>query len=229
MDSATNIASHHAAYVDGSLSEDTGLENKMISLTLKVWEDDFANCVDKVQLAGTMLRSTRTFAPLYIQSDNKHYTALVKSISRQADAGGSVRTMDYEVQFECKPWLEGDTLHTVHDGAATNPITIDTDTVSRTISNGGWTPVTLYISGQDVTVSGYSSTVQCTGYLTISGAASQYIVYSDEYTVVNASGYNVLDQVRPIDFRLFVAPEKTSFYITGATWVKLEYYDRWYI
>jgi hypothetical protein len=229
FDSVTNIADHYAAYVDGSLSEDLGLANKQLTVGMKVWEQDYMTCKDQVQLAATMVRSTKAFAPLYVGYTDKHYMAMGKSVTTEKDAGTSVRTLDYEVQFECKPWLQSDTTHVLHYGAVTDPVTITTDVVGRTIANGGWTPTTLYISGENITVSGYTSTGEFTGFISISGQVAQYGIFSEDFVAINASGVNVITEIMPVDFRLYVGPGKTSFYITGAVWARLEYNDRWYI
>lgn len=224
MDSISNIADHYAAYIDGSISEDLGLANKQLTLTMKVWEQDYMTCKDQVQLAATMLRSTRGFAPLYVGYSDKHYMAMTKTVSQNKDAGTSVRTLDYEIEFECKPWLEGETLHTL-----TGTTTVDTDSVGRTISNGGWTPTIVTVTGTNVTVSGYTSTGEYTGYISISGAVTGLVIDSEAFTALDGSNNNMNTYLKTIDYRLYVGPGKTNFAITGASSCEIKYYDRWYI
>lgn len=229
MDSVTNIASTHGAYIDGSFAEDVGLENKMLSLTLKVWEDNYDACVEQVRLAATMLRSVRTFAPLYVQNADKHYTAMVKSITRQKEAGTSVKILEYEVQFECKPWLERD-YETNLGGAITSPVTVSTE--GRTLASGGYTPVYAFIGAPSantvVTISGYTEYGEFTGYFSCSGIAN-ITLDSEGFTALDNNGDSAVQYVIPVDFRLNVGPGTTYFDITGANWFGWSYHDRWYI
>lgn len=225
FDSQMNIAQHYATYADGSLSEYTGLQNKMLNLRLKVWEQDYATCKDQVQLAATYLRTNRSgFSALYVQYNDRHYDALVQDIRMQKATGTSVRTLEYEVQFECKPWLIGDSLITISGTG-----TIDTDQVSRTLDDGGWTPTYITVTGTNVTISGYTSTGDFTGYISISGAVTNMIVDSENYTA-EISNVNRNDlMLRHADYQTFVGPGKTTFVITGATACTISWQNRWYI
>lgn len=223
IDSVLNIADHYAAYVDGSNSEDTGLSNKALTVAMKVWEQDYMTCKDQVRLAATMARSTRTFAPLYIGYTDKHYMAMTKSITTQKDAGTSVKTLDYSVEFECKPWLIGEV-----ERELTGTGTIDTDQVSRSISNGGFSPTTVTVTGTDVTISGYTSTGEFTGYVAISGAVAGLIIDSEAFSAYQGET-NMNSSMITVDYRLNVGPGKTYFAITGASVCSIKYYDRWYL
>lgn len=224
FNSEMNIAEHYATYADGSLSEYTGLQNKNLVVNLKVWEQDFATAKDQVQLAATYLRSKRSgFGDLYLQYSDRHYEALVKTITLSNEAGRSVRLMDYNVTFECKPWLINDATSTL-----TGTGTIDTDQVGRTIDDGGWTPTILTVTGTNVTVSGYTDTGDFAGFLSIDGAVTNMVIDSENYTA-EISGVNRNDLMLYSDYQVLVGPGKTNFDITGASSCTIAYHNRWYI
>jgi hypothetical protein len=224
FDSQMNIADHYATYADGSLSEYTGLQNKQLSVTLKVWEDTFLIAREQVELAATYLRSKKAgFAPLYVAFSDRHYDALCSSIALNNTAGGSTRLMSYDATFECRPWLIRDTTHTI-----TGTGTISTDQVSRTLSDGGWTPATITVTGTNVTISGYTDDGQFTGFASIAGAVSNLIINSEDYTA-EISSVNSNDLMNNVDYQIFVGPGKTNFVITGASACTITYSDRWYI
>jgi hypothetical protein len=223
FDSIMNIADHYGAYIDGSLSEETGLSNKSLTLSLRIWDCDYLTAKKQVELAATMLRSWRLgFAPLYVQFTDRHYMALVKSIKMQKQAGTSVRILDYDIEFECKPWAISDTQRTISGTGST-----DTDQVSRTIDNGGWTPTIVNVSGSDVRIIGNTATQQ-TGVLTITGSVTNLIVDTELFTAT-MGGLNANSYIANTDYRLYVGPEKTTFTITGASSCDIQYFDRWYI
>jgi len=224
FDSVMNIASHYAAYADGSESEYTGLNNKQLTLTLKVWEQDFATCSDQISLAATYLREKRAgFGPLFVQHSDKYYDALVTKVSKENTAGKSVRVQEYEVQFECKPWLIAVSGHTL-----TGTGTVTTDSVGRTIANGGWTPTTITVTGTNVTISGYTATGEFAGYVSVSGAVSSLILDSDAFTAT-IGGVNKNQLLYTTDYRTYVGPGKTTFVTTGASSMTIQYFDRWYL
>lgn len=224
FDSVANIEDHYATYADGSLSEYTGLQNKQLSLRLKVWECDYLTAKMEVEKAATILRSKRSgFANLYIQSSDRYYEALVQTIRVQKEAGTSVRTLEYDVEFECKPWAISVSGHELNGTGL-----IDTDQVGRTIDNGGWTPTRFIVDGTNVTVSGYTSTGDFTGFVSISGTVAGLVVDSDTFTATIA-GVNKNEYMYWADYRLYVGPGKTYFNVTGATQFRLVYNDRWYL
>lgn len=224
FDSVMNIADHYAAYKDGSDSEQTGLGNKALTITLKVWEQDYLTCKQQVELAATMLRSERkVFAPLYLQYTDRYYSAMVKSVKADKAVGSSVRTLDYNAEFECKPWLTSVSGHTL-----TGTTTVTTDSVGRTISNGGWTPTIITVTGTDVTVSGYTANGDFTGYFSVSGAVANLVVNTELYTA-EIGGLNKNNLMNTIDYQVWVGPEKTTFDITGASSASISYWDRWYL
>lgn len=222
MDSSMNIATHSAPYADGSQSEYTGLENKQLSLTLKVWEQDYLSCKLAVEKAATILRTKRSgFAPLYVQYSDRYYEAMVGPIRMQKTAGESVRTLDYQVDFSCKPWLTSLSGYTL-----TGTTTVTTDSVGRTLDNGSWTPTTITVTGTDVTISGYTSTGDPTGFISISGAVIGMIIDTSNYEAT-IGGLNANNRMLWADYQVYVGPGKTSFDITGASSCTIEYHDRW--
>jgi len=224
FDSIQNVQAHYSTYADGSLSEYTGLQNKQLSLRLKVWEQDYITTKNQIELAATYLRTNKSsFAPLYVQYSDRHYDALVQSVKMQKAVGTAVRTSEYEVQFECRPWLINDTQFTLSGTG-----TINTDQVSRTIDNGGYTPTYITVTGTDVTISGYTNTVPFTGFISISGAISGMVIDSENMTA-EISGQNRNDLMKYIDYKMEVGPSKTYFAITGALSCTIAYNDRWYI
>ena len=219
MESLMNIASHYGAYIDGSPSEETGLQNKNLSLSLLVWETNYLTCKEQIELAATYLRSYRGgFANLYVQYTDRHYEAMVTSIKMSKSVPSSVRTLEYQVDFECKPWIIGDTLHTINS---------DTDEVGRTMVNGGWTPTVATLTGTSVTVSGVTADAQSTGSFITVGAVTGMIIDTEAFTAT-IGGVNKNSMVTTKDYRLYVGPGRTTFTITGGS-ASIAYYDRWYI
>lgn len=222
FDSSMNIASHPAAYADGSLSENTGLENKLISLTLKVWEPDYISCKKEVAKAATMLYSKKDgFAPLYIQYSDRYYQAMTSKIEEGKVAGNSVRTLDYTVNWLCKPWLTSISGHTF---SGTTTIT----TTGRTIEDGGWTPTVITVTGTNVTISGYTATGDFTGFISISGAVTGMIIDTENFEST-IGGNNANDRHYWVDYQMKVGPGVTNFDVTGASSCSITYYDRWYL
>lgn len=223
FDSTMNIANHYATYADGSLSEYTGLQNKQLSLRLKVWEPTYQAAKDAVQEAATILRTKRDrFAPLYIQRTDRYIEALVNSVKMEKTAGSSVRILEYDVQFECKPWWVSTSGYTL-TGTSSN-----TDSVGRTIADGSWTPTRITVTGTNVTISGYTDTGDFAGFVSISGAVSNMIIDSDAFTAT-IGGLNANDRMRWADYRVYVGPGKTNFVSTGASSMTITYNNRWYL
>lgn len=222
FDSRMNIADHYGAYIDGSYSEQTGLGNKDLTLTLKVWEQDYITCKNAVQKAATILRTKKDgYADLYVLYNDRHYEAMAGSVKISKTAGASVRTLNYQASFSCRPWLIRDSTHTL-----TGTGIINTDQVSRTIDDGGWTPTVVTVTGTNVTISGYTDTIPYTGFISVIGAVSSLVVDSDAFTA-EISSVNANDKMANVDYRLFVGPEKTYFNITGASSCSIQYHDRW--
>lgn len=224
FDSTMNVATHYGAYIDGSPSEQTGLSNKNLSVTLKVWEQNYLTCKQQVELAATMLRSKRAgFGDLYLQYTDRHYEAMVKTVRADKTVGGSVRTLEYQAEFECRPWLVSNSGYTL-----TGTTLLDTNAVGRTITNGGWTPTIITVTGTNVTVSGYTSNGDFTGYFSSAGAVTNLVVNTEQFTAkIGVTNKN--DIMNTTDYRVYVGPERTYFAVTGASAVSINYYDRWYL
>lgn len=219
MDSTENIESMYGAYGDSEFSEYLGLENKVITLRLLVLGDTYLECKNQIQDAATALRSQRTgFKPLYVQNYSKHYEALVKSITLEADARINKKA-EYTVIFEAKPWLYSDTETTI---SGTGTI----QTSGRTLYNGTWTPTTLLLSGTNITVSGYTETGDFTGFVSISGVVTDLTINTEIYTV-EMTNSNVSNIIQNEDYQIYVGPGITYFDIDGATDCEISYHDRW--
>lgn len=222
FDSQMNMASHYAPYADGSLTEYLGLQNKMLSLKLKVWEQDYISAKDQVQLGATYLRTQRaTFAPLYVQYSDRHYDAKVSSIKVQKSVGNPVRILEYDVQFECTPWLIEDTENQI---SGTGTVT----TTGRVLEDGGWTFANVDVSGSNVTISGYTATGDFAGFVSISGSVTNMLLDSENYTAT-MGGNNRNDLLLTADYRLLVGPGVTNFVVTGASSCTISWFNRWYI
>lgn len=225
FDSIMSIASRSVPYADGAFSEYLGLENKQLTVRLKVWEQNFLTCKDQVELAATYLRSKKDgYGTLYVGYDDRHYDAMTKSIKLENTAGRAVRIMEYDVVFEARPWLISNTTLTISGGTGT----LTTDSVSRDINDGGWTPANLLLTGTNITVSGYTDTEPFTGYLSVTGAVTNLYIDSENYTATIA-GVNNNDKMLWVDYQIMVGPEKTYFVVTGATNCIITYNNRWYI
>jgi len=224
IDSQLNIADHYSPYADGSESEGTGLHNKLFTLRLKVWEQDYLACKKEVAKAATILRSKRNgFAPLYVHYSDRYYEAITDTIREEKTAGQSVRTLEYEVQFNARPWLTSVSGYSISGTG-----TIDTDSQFRTIDDGGWTPTTVIVTGTNVTISGYTATGDFAGFISISGAVSNMIISTADMTAT-IGGVNANNRMRWADYSLYVGPGKTIYVITGASSATISWNNRWYL
>jgi hypothetical protein len=215
FDSVMNIASHYGAYIDGSPSEETGLQNKKLTLTLKVWETNYLSCKEQIQLAATYLRSYRGgFANLYVQYTDRHYEAMVSNVTMEKSVGSSPRLLEYQVQFDCKPWLVGEVFHSINS---------DTDEVARTIDNGGWTPTVVTLTG--TSISGVTGDGQSTGNIVTTGVTNM-VIDTAAFTAT-IGGINKNELITTKDYRLYVGPGRTTFTVDGSA--TIQFYDRWYI
>lgn len=231
FDSVMNLADHYAPYIDGSLyTEEMGLSNKTLAVTLKVWETDYLTCKQQVEYASTILRSMRSnWAPLYLQYADKYYDAMVKSIRVTKQAGISYRTLDYEVEFECKPWLIGTTQYSL-SGSGSGDINTDSATPSaRTLDNGGWTPtIVTYTGGAATGLYGTGMNGQSTGAFVVENSVNTLIVNTEAFTAT-ISGNNANADMFTKDYRLYVGPGLTTFTLNSVGSVNITWYDRWYI
>lgn len=221
FDSTANVVDHYAPYADGSNSEYTGLANKVLSLRMKVWEQGYLAAKNEIQKAATIFRSKKwDYAPLYVQYSDRHYDAKTQSIRLAKQAGGSVNIAEYELQFECKPWLVSDTTS---NASGTGLVT-----VTRTLDDGGWTPTRITVTGTNVTISGYLDNGDPTGFVSVSGAVSGLLIDSDAFTAT-IGGNNANGQMYWVDYRTYVGPGTTHFQVTGASSCAFEWENRWYI
>lgn len=215
--SGMRIEDKYAPY-DKSLSQYMGLENKEIAMTLKVFDAPYAELKEQVQLAGTMLRSTKSWAKLYIQKSDRHYLAITKQVKIEQEA--RQRDVDYTVTWEAQPWLISDQVYTV---SGTGLIT-----VTRTLDDGGWTPATVKISGTNITVSGYTDYEAITGLIVVSGAVSNLTVTTQPFTAT-INGQNIPHYSINADYSMYIGPGTTYIDVDGATDCIITYNNRWYL
>lgn len=231
---SSDVLADHPPIGDGSLSEYTGLENKLLSITNKVWEPTYQDCKTEAEKAATILRTKKNgFADLYLQYSDRHYEAMVKAITIDKAVPSSTRTLNYQVQFECKPWLISDATYTVSGTGVMRSdskyhLLLDTDSVGRTIDHGGWTPTTLTMTGTNITVSGYTESGDFAGFLSIDGAVTNVVVNSYDVTTT-IGGVNYNDQMLWADYRVFAGTGRTFFEVIGASTCVIEYQNRWHI
>lgn len=219
FNSPMKIVAHPTAYNDISFTEYLGLENKSISIRMLVTGETYLACKNQIQDAGTIIRSNRKgFAPLYVQAYDKHYEALGTSIKFEASVA-NIRSAEYTLEFEAKPWLISDTLTTISGTALV-------ETTGRDLYNGTWTPTTIQVTGTNVTISGYTATGDFTGFVSISGAVNNLIINTDEYEAT-INGVNSTRVIRNVDYAIYVGPGMTYFDINGATDCVITYHDRW--
>jgi len=229
-DSTQSIASHAAAYFDGSpLSEYLGLANKQLSITMKLWEPDYTTAKTAMLKARTILRSKRSgFAPLYVGFTDRHYEALVKNIPYTKEAGSSTRILTYDIEFETKPWMVSDyQLDTGVIGTG-SPYTFSTATFGRTLESGGWTPTLLNLTGTNITVSGYDQFGNFTGFISVSGTVSNLEIDSEAYTTSSGGFGNYNAWMKWVDYQTWIGTGTSYLYITGASSIRVRYRDRWY-
>ena len=215
-DSLANIATHYAAYMNSSLSEYIGLQNKTLDITMLVWEPTYLECKLKAQEAATILRGVRRqFAKLYIQRRDRYYLAMPQKMTISKGVPASSQILTYDITFEAKPWIIENSLNTISTGTL--------DTGSRSLNQGGWTPTQIIVSGTDITISGVTETGQDTGTIYINGTVSNFVIDSDNFT----SSDNSI--ITPKNYGIYVGPGKTIFTITGATDYTITWQNRYYL
>lgn len=223
LESIQEIFSLPVTYVDGSLGEYYGLKNKILSLRKKVIGETYDDVKAQVRRATTITHSSRGYTKLYVQHFDRYYLALGQKVSMQKTVGESMRLLDYTAEFEVKPWLLSDTVYTL-----TGTGTVTTDSVSRDLTSGGWSPVTITLDGTDVTVSGYNAAGEFTGFISVSGTVANLVIDSEAYTAT-INGENANQVMYTPNYQLYVGPGKTTFVITGATSAQITYQNRWYL
>lgn len=219
--SSEQIAEHKGPFEDSTFSEYIGLENKLINLKMKVLSETFSGAKEQTQAAGTILRSAKGFSKLYIQYQNKYYLALTRKFDVENEAKTNTNFSEYNIEWEAKPWLYGETTYTVSG--------LDIfDTGSRNFSNGGWTPARIKVSGTDVTISGYNELGEFAGFISVSGAVNNLLINSEAYTAT-IGGVNKNNLMNNLDYALYIGPGKTTFVVSGATLCEISWEDRWYL
>lgn len=218
-----NIADAYAFGWDGSLSQYTGLNNKALRLTFRVWEETYRTCKDQYHMATTILRSRREgFAPLFVDYTDRYFNATVKNVQYSQDIAKSRRILDYQVEFDCQPWWTSVSGYSIIGAGS-----LDTDAVGRSLMDGGWTPARVMVSGTDVTISGYTAT-EFTGFVSISGAVTDFIIDTEASASYLDTGDTGDGRMYWKDYGVWVGPGKTWFGITGASSVEISYHNRWY-
>lgn len=220
-DSVQNIMEHSAVSIDGSMSEYIGLTNKTITLRMRTWEPTYLQVKEKVTKAATMLRSFKGFAKLYIQQPDAYFLALVKSITTEKTVKESSRILDYNITFETKPWVISKTVYEV---SGTGLV----DTGNRAITDGGWTPTKILVSGTDVEITAYTETGNPAGFISITGTCTNLLIDSENFTATE-NGVNKNGIINTKNYAIYVGPGKTFFQINGATSCVIQYQNRWYL
>jgi len=216
LESVAEIKTYGEPYRDSTFSEYYGLVNKNLTISMLVRGENYLDCKNQIELATTLVRSKRKgFAPLYVNFYDRHFEALTKSVKTDANTG-NIYTSIYSVDFEAKPWLISDSVTTISGASLLT-------TTGRTLDNGGWTPTKLIVSGTNVTVSGYTATGDFTGFVSISGAVTNFEIDSEAYETTDNSVLN------NADYEIYVGPGVTNFVVTGATDCIITYHDRWYL
>jgi hypothetical protein len=172
----------------------------------------------QAQKGATIVRSSKTFTKLYIQYWDRYFEALTRKISIEKDVRESMKSVDYKIEFESKPWLTSEQIYTISGTGL-----INTDIIGRDLTHGGWTPTIIRLTGTNVTVSGYTSTGEFAGYISVSGAVTDFEINSEAYS--SSDNRNIYNP----DYMMYVGPGKTYFNISGATDFILTYHNRWYL
>lgn len=220
FDSIARIAVHRAPYIDGTLDEYLGIQNKNIDISLTVMGSDYADCKAQIQRAATIVRKYDRFAPLYVQRRDAHYMVLTQNIRMEKDAESSRKAVVYQVSFEAKPWLISNAEYTISGGSGIL-------TATRDIYDGGYSPTLVTLTGTDITISGYTAS-EYTGFISVSGVVTDLTIDTENYRVL-MNGALAYEYMNNLDFGLYVGPGTTYFSVTGATECTIRYNNRWYL
>jgi hypothetical protein len=189
---------------------------------MKVWEEDYYSAKEATQEAYTILRSAKNdFSKLYVQYYDRYYEAMAKSIASSKEASESKATLDYDATFIVKPWLIENRVRSI---SGTGTIS----TTTRTLQDGGWTPTIIELSGTNITVSGYTQYGEFAGFISISGAVTDLIIDTENYTV-KMNEVNRLDVMEDFNFETYIGPGVTYFAVNGATSCVIRWQNRWYL
>jgi hypothetical protein len=207
-----------------SLTESVGLGNKNVDIKMRLFEQDYITAKSKLEYASTILRSKRReLGRLYIQRLDRYYSAITTKLNYSKNASEVGYLLDYEVEWETKPWLISNNTYMLEGSGDLN-----TDSVARTLYDGGWTPARVTITGTDVTISGYTETGDFAGYIAVSGSVTNLVIDTESYTAT-IGGVNANQYLADYEYGLYIGPGKTNFTITGASNVQIKYENRWYL
>lgn len=220
--SEIGIHTAYAPFIEKTFSEYTGLVNKGLSVRMLVWEQTYDLCKQQVRKATTFLRSAKGFEKLYLGSLNTYYLAIPTKVTVEKEVTGGSRTLEYNVEFNCKPWLYGNEVFEVSGSGSPTSL----ETTGRQLADGTWTPTRILVSGTDVVIIGFTDDGESTGSIHIHGEVSNLLVDTEEQTAVS-NGINKNDIIINKDFGLWVGPGNTTFLISGATDVVIQYNNRW--
>lgn len=213
------IVNYSPEYMDIIRQENQGLENKTLSLRMRILKENYREAKTEALKAATMIRSFRgAYRKLYMNRYDRYYLAVPESVKLEATTANT-RTVDYTVQFRALPWVISDEVYVVSG-------TGNIDTGVRDFSQGTWTPAIITVTGTNITVSGYTDETSFTGYFAVSGYVSNLVVNSNEYTAT-INGVNSNKAMKNLDYAIYVGPGRTYFAVTGATTVELKWQNRW--
>jgi len=214
---SSRIKMYSSPYFDDIHGEYIGLETKIISLQFKLLGETYDSLKTQATKASTMVWSAKKEAKLYIHSLDNYYLAIPKTFKILTSAKDS--TLDYTVDFSAQPWLYSNIMNTI-----TGTTTLVT--TGRTFNDGVDTPATVKITGTNITVSGYTADNLFTGYFAVSGAVTDLIIDSANYTAT-IDGVNKNGLMRNLDYQIYVGEGVTYFNITGATSAEISWRNRW--
>jgi hypothetical protein len=233
--------------LNGSVQQYAGIHNKIVSLRLKVWEQDLLTCKTEIARAADFLMS-RINSPsnLYVGYTDRHLTAVPVTVRRQKETSTSSRTLEYDVDFNCRPYFIGETTYTISGSiVGTGTTYLSTSSLfsgTRNIGEDGtWTPVRITLTGTNVTISGYTEEAnkytpfvgtfhsEQTGFISVSGAVTNMQILPETLTAT-INGANANDRMLWTDYSLYVAPSvtHTGFKVTGTNVsILMNYENRW--
>lgn len=112
----TQLVDHDAFGWDGTHTQQAGVRNLNLRVEFLLYDTEgFRGVRDDFLRAKTYLTSARDeYCPLYIGYDDRYYMAKLVSISRLSTVA-ETRTLNYTVEWDCRPELLGSTLITIDE------------------------------------------------------------------------------------------------------------------